>query len=45
MEEEVTTPPRGGRPATEPQGFSTEGGGVRPLGLMVHHEGREPCTG
>ena len=27
MEEEVTTPPREGRPATEPQGLPPRGGG------------------
>ena len=28
MEEDVTTPPRGGRPATEPQGLPPRGGGL-----------------
>ena len=42
MEDEVKTPPRGGRPTVETQGFTTEGGGgVRPLSLMVHHVGCE----
>ena len=42
MEEEVKTPPRGGRPAVETQGLPPMGGGgVRPLSLRVHHAGCE----
>ena len=39
MEEEVITPPRGGRPTVENQGLPPRGGGggVRPLNLRVHH--------
>ena len=41
MEEEVITPPRGGRPTVENQGLPPRGGGVRPLSLRVHHAGCE----
>ena len=44
IEEEVTTPPRGGRPAAETQGLPPGGGGgVRPLSLRLNHGGREQC--
>ena len=36
MEEEVITPPRGGRPTIENQGLPPRGA-VRPLSLRVHH--------
>ena len=41
----MTTPPRGGRPATEFTllGLPPRGGGVRPLNHRVHHEGHEQC--
>ena len=38
MEEEVKTPPRGGRPAVETQGLPPRGA-VRLLSLRVHHAG------
>ena len=42
MEEEVTTPPRGSRPAVENQGLPPRGA-VRSLSLRVHHAGCEQC--
>ena len=38
MEEEVITPPRGGRPTIDNQGLLLRGA-VRPLSLRVHHVG------
>ena len=40
MEEEVKTPPRGGRPAVETQDLPPRGA-VRLLSLRVHHAGCE----